>query len=333
MAKNIPTIYDVAARAGVSISTASRVLNDPNKVSEKTRTAVLSAIEQLGFVPKADARARALGKSRRVDVITPFFTAPSFVQRLRGIAAVLTPLNYELVIHTVESASRLSNHLTTLPMRGDLDGLIIIALNIDETNAARLLQGRLETVLIECRHEELCSVEIDDVAGGRLVADYLVAKGHRRFAFIGDSFFPDYGVHPISNRLVGFRQALAEKDIDLPDERVHLVPVDIETTRQRVHRWLEMEEPPTAVFAATDLQAIGVLQAARDCGLRMPDDLAVVGFDDLDISKYLGLTTVCQHLDESGKVAVEMLLFRLSNSSRSIQHVELPLEIIERDTA
>lgn len=333
MAKNIPTIYDVADRAGVSISTASRVLNDPNKVSEKTRTAVLSAIDQLGFVPKADARARALSKSRRVDVVTPFFTAPSFVQRLRGIAAVLTPLNYELVIHTVESASRLNNHLTTLPMRGDLDGLIIIALNINEAYATRLLQGRLETVLIECRHEDLCSVEIDDLAGGRMVADYLFAKGHRRFAFIGDSFFPDYGVHPISNRLVGFRQALVERGIDLPDECVHLVPVDVETTRQHVHRWLEMAEPPTAVFAATDLQAIGVLQAARDCGLHMPDDLAVVGFDDLDISNYLGLTTVCQHLDESGKVAVEMLLFRLSNSSRSIQHVELPLEIVERDTA
>jgi DNA-binding LacI/PurR family transcriptional regulator len=333
MAKHIPTIYDVAARAGVSISTASRVLNDPNKVSEKTRTAVLSAIEQLGFVPKADARARALGKSRRVDVITPFFTAPSFVQRLRGVAAGLTPLNYELVIHTVESVSHLNNHLMTLPMRGDLDGLIIIALNIDETNAARLLQGRLETVLIECHHDGLCSIEIDDVAGGRMVANYLVAKGHRRFAFIGDSFFPDYGVHPISKRLVGFRQALAEKDIDLPDERVHLVPVDVETTRQHVHRWLEMAEPPTAVFAATDLQAIGVLQAARDCGLRMPDDLAVIGFDNLDISKYIGLTTVCQHLDESGKVAVEMLLFRLSNSSRAVQHVELPLEIIERETA
>jgi len=333
MAKNTPTIYDVAARAGVSISTASRVLNDPNKVSEKTRTAVISVIDQLGFVPKADARARALSKSRRVDVITPFFTAPSFVQRLRGIAAALTPLNYELVIHTVESVSRLKNHLTALPMRADLDGLIIIALNIDETNAARLVHGRLETVLIECRHEELSSVEIDDVTGGRMVADYLAAKGHRRFAFIGDSFFPDYGVHPISNRLVGFRQALAERGIDLPDERVHLVPVDVETTRQHVHRWLEMAEPPTAVFAATDLQAIGVLQAARDCGLRMPDDLAVVGFDDLDISNYLGLTTVCQHLDESGKVAVEMLLFRLSNSTRSIQHVELPLEIMERDTA
>ena len=231
MIKSTPTIYDVAARAGVSISTASRVLNDPNKVSEKTRATVLEVIEQLGFVPKADARARALSKSRRVDVVTPFFTVPSFVQRLRGIAEILAPLNYELVIHTVESVSRLNNHLTTLPMRSDLDGLIIIALNIDEANAARLLRGRLETVLIECRHEELSSIEIDDVAGGRMVADYLAAKGHRRFAFIGDSFFPDYGVHPISNRLIGFRQALIEKGIDLPDERVHLVPVDVETTR------------------------------------------------------------------------------------------------------
>jgi len=333
MRKPNPTIYDVARKAGVSIATVSRVLNNPQKVNQETRFSVFNAIDTLRYVPKVEARARAMKGMGRIGVLTPFFTEPAFVQRLRGVAAALSPFNYELVIYSVDSLSRLNSYLVTLPMRGHLDGLIIISLRVDSKSIDRLLLSGLESVFIEYRHDLLSSVEINDVAGGRLVADYLFKKGHRRFAFIGDSFYPDYGVHPIHNRLVGFRQMLNDNGIELPDERVIFVPIDVEVTRQTIHRLLEMPEPPTAIFSATDLQAVGVLQAARDRGLCVPDDLAVVGFDDLDIAQYLGLTTVRHHLDESGRLAAELLFSRLSNSSRPIQHVELPLDLIERETA
>jgi LacI family transcriptional regulator len=123
-----PTIYDVAQKAGVSITTVSRVLNAPDKVNPETRERILTAIDALGFTPKAEARARALRQTGRIGVITPFFTAPSFVQRLRGIASALTKENYELVIYAVESAAHLASYLASLPLTGNLDGLIIMSL-------------------------------------------------------------------------------------------------------------------------------------------------------------------------------------------------------------
>ena len=163
--KPSPTIYDVAAAARVSISTVSRVLNNPEKVNDATRNAVLEAINKLGFVPKADARARALKEFRRIGVLTPFFTAPSFVQRLRGVASALQSTSYELVIFAVDSLSALNSYLETLPLTGNLDGLIVLSLQFKSHYAHQLVDHGLETLLIEYPHRSLSSVEIDDVAG------------------------------------------------------------------------------------------------------------------------------------------------------------------------
>ena len=332
--KHSPTIYDVATAAKVSISTVSRVLNNPDKVNDETRTTVLEAINTLGFVPKAEARARAMKEFRRIGVLTPFFTAPSFVQRLRGAASMLQSTSYELIIFTVDSSSALNNYLETLPLTGNLDGLIVISLQFNDRYASQLVDHGLETVLIEYPQRILSSVEIDDVAGGRMAAEYLLQKGHRKLGFAGDtSAAPDFGIHPISLRLRGFRQGLQDAGLRLREENILLVPYDVESTRQKAREFLASSNQHTAIFAATDLQAIGILRAARDLGLRVPEDLAVLGFDDLDVAEYVGLTTIRQHLDESGCVAVELLLSRLVGPTRAIQHIQLPLNIIERETA
>jgi LacI family transcriptional regulator len=330
--KHSPTIYDVATAAKVSISTVSRVLNNPDKVNDETRTTVLETINKLGFVPKAEARARALKEFRRIGVLTPFFTAPSFVQRLRGAASALQSTSYELIIFTVDSASALNNYLETLPLTGNLDGLIVISLQFNDRYASQLVDHGLQTVLIEYPQRLLSSVEIDDVAGGRMAAEYLLHKGHRKVGFAGDTTAaPDFGVHPISLRLRGFRQGMQDAGLRLKEENILLVPYDVESTRQKAREFLSSWQP-TAMFAATDLQAVGVLRAARDLGLRVPQDLAVLGFDDLDVAEYVGLTTIRQQLDESGCVAVELLLSRLLDPARSIQHVQLPLTLVERET-
>jgi DNA-binding LacI/PurR family transcriptional regulator len=333
MPKPAATIYDVAEKAGVSIATVSRVVNDPRKVNEATRSTVLKAIEQLGFVPKAEARARAMNGTRRISIITPFLTAPAYVQRLRGVATALAKQNYELIIHTVDSLDQLNSYLGTLPLTHRFDGLILLSLKIDAKLAGRLAKQGVETVLIEYAQPNLNSIEIDDLAGGRLVADYVLKKGHRRCAFVGDTGIPDYIVYPASQRLLGFRQVLANAGVSLSEGNIYLGPYDMENTRQQVKAMLSRAEPPTAIFAATDLQAMGVLKAARDLNLKVPQDIAVVGFDDLDMADYIGLTTVCQHLEESGRIAVELLLSRLADPSRPAQHIHLPLALIERETA
>jgi DNA-binding LacI/PurR family transcriptional regulator len=327
-----PTIYDVANLAGLSIATISRVINSPERVNEATRAKVLTAIEQLGFVPKAEARARALRSTGRIGVLTPFFTAPSFVQRLRGVAASLNETVYELVIYPVDSVERLDAYLSGFSMISSLDGLIIMSLKLDEARASRLLERRLNSVLIENRLPGFNTVEIDDVHGGRMAAEYLLRKGHRRCAFIGDSGLPDYAIHPAINRLIGFRKALDEAGIPLLDAYICQAPYNQVQTRQVANELLNLPDPPTAIFAATDFQALGVLKVARSLGIRVPQDLAVIGFDDLDMSELMDLTTIHQHLDESGRVAVELLTLRLNNPERPVQHVSLPLEIVERET-
>lgn len=331
--KKNPTIYDVAKHAGVSITTVSRILNAPNKVNSATWERVIASIDALGFVPKAEARARALQRNGRIGVITPFFTAPSFVQRLRGIAGALSPLNFELVIYTVDSTNHLQIYLSTLPLTANLDGLIVISLPVGDTDARRLIDHGLPTVLIEYPHPNLNCVEIDDVQGGRLAATYLLKKGHRRIAFLGDTDLPEYSIHPVSLRLSGFRQALKESGIDLPPPLVRLAPYSQEQTRQVARELLSLAEPPTAIFAATDFQALSVLKAAHQLNVKVPEQLAVIGFDDLDMAEYADLTTIGQHLDESGKLAVEILLTQMKSSSPLPRHVQIPLTIIERKTA
>ncbi len=331
--KTSPTIYDVARLAGVSIATVSRVLNDPHKVNEETRSVVLSAINRLGFVPKAEARARAMRSTGRIGVLTPFFTAPSFVQRLRGAAEVLSKHNYELVIYTVNSTALLNTYLETLPIAHSLDGLIILSLQFSDAYAERLAAHGLETVLVEYPHTALNSVEIDDVSGGRLAAETLVQKGYSRFGFVGDTTVPEFGIHPITLRLSGFRRGLNEAGFELLDENILLVPYEMETTRQNGRTFLKRNNPPNAIFAATDLQAAALLRAARDIGLKVPQELAILGFDDLDLAEYVGLSTISQHLDESGRVAAELLLARLADPQRPVQHIQLPLTVITRETA
>lgn len=328
-----PTIYDVAKRAGVSITTVSRILNTPDKVNSETRERVLTAIDALGFVPKAEARARAMQHTGRIGVISPFFTAPSFIQRLRGIAEALSPKNYELVIYTVNSNNHLRGYLSSLPLTGNLDGLIILSLPIDESEVRRLIDHGLPTVLVEYPHPRLNCVEIDDVEGGYMAATYLLEKGHRRIAFLGDTDLPEYSIHPVSLRLNGFRRALQEASIKLPDTLVRLAPYSQEQTRQVAKELLNLPDQPTAIFAATDFQALGVLKAARQLGIKVPEQLAVIGFDDLDMAEYADLTTICQHLDESGRLAVEILLAQIGTPPRPPRHVKIPLTLIERQTA
>jgi DNA-binding LacI/PurR family transcriptional regulator len=327
------TIYDVAKHAGVSITTVSRMLNAPDKVNSKTRDRVLAAIDELSFIPKAEARARAMQHTGRIGVISPFFTAPSFIQRLRGVAETLSPENYELVIYTVDSNDHFQGYLSGLPLTGNLDGLIILSLPVDEDQVHRLIDHGLPTVLIEYPHPKLNCVEIDDVEGGHMAASYLLEKGHRRIAFLGDTDLPEYSIHPVSLRLRGFRRALKEARIKLPDTFVRLAPYSQEQTRKVAKELLNLPEPPTAIFAATDFQALGVLKAARQLGFKVPEQLAVIGFDDLDVAEYFDLTTISQHLDESGRLAVELLLTQIESPSRPPRHVRLPLTLVERQTA
>jgi LacI family transcriptional regulator, galactose operon repressor len=333
MASKKPTIYDVATSSGVSISTVSRVLNSPNKVDAKTRERVMSAIDRLAFVPRAEARARAMRSTKRIGVVSPFFTAPSFVQRLRGVAGALSRANCELVIYTVDSVEHLQGYIASIPILQNLDGLIIISLAIEERDAQRLYDNGVETVLIESRHPQLNSVCIDDLRGGFLAAKHLIDRGHTRVGFLGDIEPPErYAIHPVKTRLIGFKNALQQAGLSLPRRYVVQAPFTQSGREHAARTLLALPRPPTAIFAASDIQAVSILKVARQAQRRIPEDLAVVGFDDIDLAEFMDLTTIRQQLDESGRLAAEILLAKLAEPGRRLQHVNLPLSLIKRHT-
>lgn len=329
MTKPDPTIYDVAKEAGVSIATVSRVLNFPHRVNATTRNNVINAIEKLGYIPKAESRARALMGSRRIGVLIPFFTEPSFVQRLRGIASVLNKKDYEMVVYPIDSKERSLSYLEILPMRRTLDGLIILSQVFDQTITKRLLDNRLETVTIEFQDPNFTSLEINDVKGGELATQFLIDKGYKRIAFVGGQKTPEFGIDPVKKRLMGYKKAIQTAGLEMPEEYL----IEYAYDHSQLLKKLIGFGLPLAIFAATDLQAIALIKEARILGLRIPQDIAIIGFDNIDMAEFFGLTTVHQPLDESGRIAASLLISRLTNTAQSNQHIELPLKIIQRETA
>ncbi|HVU12187.1 MAG TPA: LacI family DNA-binding transcriptional regulator [Phototrophicaceae bacterium] len=327
-----PTIYDVATLAGLSIATVSRVLNSPERVSEASRRKVMEAIDQLGFVPSAEARARTLQSTARIGVITPFFTSPSFTDRLRGVASALANSRYELVIYTVDSMDRLDGYLSSLPLTGNLDGLILISLPLDDAAAQRLRANELPTVLIEYAYLGFSGIVIDDRAGGQMAAQHLIEQGHRRCAYVYFGESPEYSIHPEVPRLAGFRQALAEHGLALPDEYVKYVPISRRGIREKLRELFDLPEPPTAIFAPSDDLAIRIIHRAHELGLSCPRDISVIGFDNIDIAEHVDLTTISQGLVESGQIAVQELLARLNDPHRPVQQIHIQLHLEERGT-
>jgi DNA-binding LacI/PurR family transcriptional regulator len=328
-----PTIRDVARHANVGVGTVSRVLNDSPLVSDKARGRVRKTIDELGYRPSSTARRLSLGRTQMIGVVAPFFTTRSVVERLRGVVERLRDRgDYDLLLFDVETLEQRADAFEDFAARDRVDGLLIVSLRPSDDEVARMRREGLPVVLIDVTHRELPRVVIDDVLGGQMATEYLLAKGHKRIGFVGDAPTP-FGFASSELRCHGMRVALRNAGIKpvaaLQKRASHGREEAIELAR----KLLAMKEPPTAIFAASDVQAMGVLQAAEALGVRVPEDLAVIGFDDVEEAAVLGLTTVRQPLRETGARGVELLLSAIEG--REVAPVEelAPLAVIERRTA
>jgi LacI family transcriptional regulator len=295
------TITQVAERAGVGVATVSRVLNRSPRVSSPTRERVLEAIDELGYAPNAAARALSTGRTRTIGVIAPFFTQSSVVERLRGVSAAVAAAGYQLVLFDVEGPDRFID----LASGGRLDGLICVSLCPSREELRRFEAAGVPVALVDAEHPRLAGVSIDDVAGGRLATDHLLELGHRRIGFVGDDEDSPFGFTSSARRRLGAETAAAAAGAEL---LVRRGPHGGQQARRMAAELLALEQRPTAVFAGSDRQALGVLEAAEEVGLKVPEDLSVVGFDDVEVARYAGLTTVAQPLEESGKRGANLLL-------------------------
>lgn len=328
------TIRDVALRAGVSLATVSRALNGSSLVNEETKRRVVAVAEELDFAPSQSARRLSLGKTQTITVIVSFLTRPQAADRLRGIDASLADSEFDLVIYNVESIEKRDQYFQTLPLRQRTDGLLVVSLPPPDAHLLRLQRSDVPIVFIDAHENTSAFPRVlgDDVAGGVLATEHLLELGHRRVGFVGDAFDNPYGFTSSRDRFAGFERALARAGVDGRPDRVALGAHGRYEARDLASRMLSLPDRPTAIFAASDTQALGVLAAAQDLGLHVPDDLSVVGYDDIEACDFVGLTTVRQHLFESGREGAQLLMSEIVERAAIPPAVVINPEIVRRRT-
>jgi LacI family transcriptional regulator len=327
-----PRIRDVAARAGVGVGTVSRVLNDSPGVAQATRERVRAVMDELGYRPSATARNLSLGRTQTLGVIAPFFTSPSVVERLRGIDDVIGRSPYDLTLFNIETRDQRRAALRRFARRDRVDGVLIISLPLTPAEVRALNRNGLPAVCVDVANAILPHVAIDDVGGGAMAARHLMQAGHRHIAFVGDVEENPFGFASSERRLQGFRAALDGAGVALPSTYVKRGPFGRATAGRLTRQLLSLRRRPTAVFAASDVQAFGVLDAAARAGLTVPDDLSVIGFDDIELAAAIGLTTVRQPLRESGRAGAALLLGAIDGNGAGTA-VALPdLAVVRRHT-
>lgn len=327
------TIYDVAAEAGVSITTVSRFLNSSDNVKEATGVRIARAMEKLDYVPQGNAGSRANRTVGRIGVLTPFFPAPSFVDRLRGLIPPLRQNNYEVVVYTIESPDQLDEYLTSVPFTRRIDGLVLMSIQLSSAQHRILKASGLNVVMIESDNENYSRVLADDYRGGELAAELFIKKNYLPCAYMGDKNRDlPYSCHPSERRLDGFLNRLESGGYSLNDAMILESDTVVEDAYRVFGDFLDGGRRPRAIFAMSDVQSVGILKAARDRGIKVPQDLAVLGFDDIESADWLDLSSISQHLEDSGRAAAGLLMDLIGKKTRAIQKVNLQVTLVERAT-
>lgn len=325
------TIRDVAKKANVGVGTVSRVINGNASVSDATRQKIQAAIEELQYTPNPAARRLSRGKTMVIGAIVPYFTNPSVVRRLQGIVSVITASDYDLILFDVESVERRDVFMRNVPSRHMVDGLLVVSLTPSDEDAEQLLTSQIPTVLIDAYHPQISRVIVNNVAGAYQATKHLIDLGHRKIGFISD-FLEDPFNSPVRDRFQGYKNALADAKIDFTPAYHRQGLHGRFQAREMAYTLLTLPDPPTAIFSYSDTQAVGVLEAAREMGMKVPEQLSVVGFDNIEAAEYLQITTVRQALYESGVRGCKLLLDLMEAPLLTSVEISLPTELMLRAT-
>lgn len=309
------TIYDVADHAGVAISTVSRVLNDSQDVADQTRENVVRAIQELQFRPNRTAKSLAQHSTRTLAVAVPTFTTPFHNGLLKGVRDRLDDEDVDLLLCDLEWEAP-KRTLRNFLEGGAMDGLLLVGVVPDDELAEELSMLGVPVVLIGTHLDGFDSFYWEDKSGAKLAVEHLLDEGYTRIGMI---------TTPHENRIrnervAGYREALEEAGLEFdPDLVVHGHTskhdgFSEESGYEAMQELLALDAPVQAAFASSDVQAIGAWQAVREEGFEVPDDYAFVGYDDIKVSRFIGLTTVAQHMYDAGNEATDLLLSRLVQS-------------------
>ncbi|MBN3523115.1 LacI family DNA-binding transcriptional regulator [Paenibacillus apiarius] len=323
------SIFDVAKKAGLSVVTVSRVLNNASTVREKNRQKVLQAMKELDYHPNAAARSLAKGKTGVIGMIVTTLQDSYLDNIVQTVSVLLRDHGYYLALsvanHPLEEGAG-----SYLIQEDRVDGLLILAAVDEEPYVMELKKRKIPFVLIDNQknHPAVSSVTVDNFKGGYEAAKHLIDLGHRSIAHIqGPPYFLS-----ATERERGFMQALKEEGL----EPFSLEPGEftIQSGYEVVQKWLAQGDLPTGLFAADDFTAIGAVNALRQAGLRIPDDISVIGYDDQALASELRprLTTIRQPAVQMGKMAVDVLMKQINGVNKRSTTLKLNPEIIVRES-
>ena len=301
----------MAERANVSVTTVSHVINETRPVSDELRQRVLAAMDELGYQPNLLARSLRQGKTHTIGMIIPDNANPFFAEMARGVEDASFEQGYSVIL--CNSDGNLDKELLYANVLAEkrVDGIIFVAAGLSIERILDLQARRMPLVVVDRDLPEAAvdSVLTDNAQGGWLATHHLVELGHRRIGCItGPS-----DITPSAERITGYRQALDESGIPVDKALIVRGDFQYDSGYQAASQLLQMDDPPTAIFACNDLMAIGVMSAALKLGLHIPADLSVIGFDDVRLASFANppLTTIVQPKYEIGVIATTMLLERM----------------------
>lgn len=331
MIKSYPRIRDVAQAAGVSTATVSRALSCPELVSAETRALVLKAVEATGYRINHAARNLRRRRTGGIVVLVPNLANPFFSRILSGITSVMAPVGYNVLIADTKQGEHIRDYLH----HNRADGLIVLDAKLPEDVLMAGASARYEPpIVFACEwveNDNRPRVVIDNMHGAALAVDHLVELGHHR---IGHLMGPPDNILTVT-RAEGFRQAIKRYGLTIRPDWMLKGDFSLASGAEAAHRWLALEDRPSAIFCSSDAMACGFIGELHKRGIRVPEEVSVVGFDDIDIAAHFvpALTTIAQPRDLIGQTAAKTLLAVMQGQGgEQLQKQVLEVELIRRQS-
>jgi LacI family transcriptional regulator len=327
--KRTVTIQDVAKTAGVSVSTVSRVLNGKVDVASDTQGRIQSVIDDLGYTTNLAARSMRSQKKNLVGLIMPDIAYPFAIEVMKGVNRAIAESEFDLLVYTtgdVRKSGRASHEqkYVSLLTNSISDGVIIVAPVAGEFN----INAPIVSIDPLASNPNYPSVHATNYQGALDAMEYLIGLGHKRIGYISGRA----ELESSNRRLMGYRELLEKAGIPIDERLIASGDYTTETGVSGARELLALENPPTAIFASNDQMAMGVFQVAEELGIQIPDDLSVVGFDNIAESKYMGLTTVDQFILEMGYVATQMLIKLINGATLDDQTYRMQTQLVVRNS-
>ncbi|MEX2104689.1 MAG: catabolite control protein A [Bacilli bacterium] len=327
------TIYDVAREAGVSMATVSRVVNGNPNVKPSTRKKVLETIERLGYRPNAVARGLASKKTTTVGIVIPDISSNYFAEITRGIEDIANMYHYNIILCNSDKNVNREIDLVNTLLEKQVDGLLFLG-GIVTDNHLKIFQSSSVPVVLAAtvdKHNQLPTVNIDHTQAAHDATQYLISQGHREIGLIAVTLEDPLGGFA---RFQGYRNALSEAGIEFNESLVRMGNYRYNSGYSAMQEILALEQRPSAVFSVSDEMAVGAIHAAQDLGLNIPDDISIIGYNNIQIASMVRplLTTMAQPLYDIGAVAMRLLTKYMNNEPVETQSVVLQHSIVERQS-